>query len=315
MTGTRRFLSPIRPLWLSAWPAWALLLFMSLAVVRFLPGSDTRAVVAAPVMLMVPGSLTLGALFDQRHRPYGWAFAGYAALLSVVWSAFASLALYMAGLLITAASTFWCLLAVSAVLAIVAEARLLLGRPGKGRRAARHAEVTHPQLDAEPEDAETPAAARRTSFYPIIAAAAGACLLAGGLYVYDRLSHPAPVGYTWLAWTGSPVQGDIPVSSAGARLSFQIVHYQSDTTTFQLGASWSGTSSRPLAKSLTFAVGPDQTFHGTLFVPPLPNGCTYRIVLSLTAARQIDPLTNKAQTWSINADIHDQAKSSKTCKG
>ena len=64
------------------------------------------------------------------------------------------------GVLITAESTYWCLLTVSAVLAIVAEARLLLARPGKGRRAARKLEAPNPdQSDAEANDAETPAAA------------------------------------------------------------------------------------------------------------------------------------------------------------
>ena len=40
-------------------------------------------------------------------------------------------------------------------------------------------------------------------------------------------------------------------------------------------------------------IGPNQTFHGTLFVPPLSNGCTYRIVVTLTTAPQIDPLTKR----------------------
>jgi hypothetical protein len=317
MTTARRILPRVKPFRLLAWPVWALLLFTSLAIVRFLPGSYTRAAVAAPILLMVPGSLTLGAIFRQRHRPHGWVFAGYAALLSVVWSAFASLALYVLGVLITAASTFWCLLAVSAVLAIVAEARLLLERPGKGRRAIRKLEVLDSgQSDAiaDAEDVDTPAAARGTGFYSVIAAVAGASLLAGGLFVYDRLPHPAPVGYTWLAWTGPPVQGDIPIGSAGTKLSFQIVHHQSQTTTFHLSAAWLGASSQPLAAPLTFTVGPNQIFHGALFVPPLPNGCTYRIAVSLTTARQVDPVTQKAQTWSINADVHDKAKSSKTCK-
>jgi hypothetical protein len=318
MTKARRVLPQVNPFRLLPWPVWALLLFTSLAIVRFLPGSYTRAAVAAPILLMVPGSLTLGALFSQRHRPHGLVFAGYAALLSVVWSAFASLALYVAGVLITAASTFWCLLAVSAVLAIVAEARLLLERPGKGRRAIRRLEVLDSgQFDAnaDAEDADTPAAGRGAGFYSVVAAVAGASLLAGGLFAYDRLPHPAPVGYTWLAWSGPPVHGNIPIGSAGTKLNFQIVHHQPQTTTFHLSAAWLGASSQPLAKPLTFTVGPNQIFHGTLFVPPLPNSCTYRIVVSLTAARQIDPLTQKAQIWSINADVDGKAKSSKTCKG
>ena len=87
----------------------------------------TRAAVAAPILLMVPGSLMLGAVFSQRRRPRGLVFVSYSALLSAVSSAFVSLVLYAGGALVTAESTYWCLLAVSAVLAIVAEARLLLG--------------------------------------------------------------------------------------------------------------------------------------------------------------------------------------------
>jgi hypothetical protein len=316
VTAARRVLASVRPLRRPAWPVWAFLLFAGLAAVRFLPGYLTRAAVAAPILLLVPGALTLGALFNQRHRPRGWVFAGYAALLSLIWSAFASLALYVTGTLITATSTFWCLLGVCALLAAAAETRLLREPPGNGRRAVRRPDAIDPgQPGVEADDIETPAAVRKTSFYALIAVVAGASLLAGATYVYDRLPGPAPVGYTWLAWTGQPVKGAIQVSSSGTNLTFQIVHHEPDTTAFQLNAVWLGTSSQPLAAPLSFTVGPDQTFHGSLFVPPLANECTYRIVVSLTAARQIDPLTKKAQSWSINADVQGQAKSSKTCKG
>jgi hypothetical protein len=117
-----------------------------------------------------------------------------------------------------------------------------------------------------------------------------------------------------MAWTGPAAQRDIAIGSTGTELSFQIVHHQSDNTTFKLSAWWLGTPSQPLAKSVTLSVGTNQTYQGTLFVPQLPNGCTYRIVVSLTAARQIDPLTKKPQTWSINADVHDPTKSSRTCR-
>jgi hypothetical protein len=36
-------------------------------------------------------------------------------------------------------------------------------------------------------------------------------------------------------------------------------------------------------------------------------------VVTLTAARQIDPLTHKPQSWSLNADVHDPGKSTKGC--
>jgi hypothetical protein len=284
----------------------------SLAAVRLVPEDQARAVLAAPILFLVPGSLTLGAVFSQRSRPRGAAFLCYAALLGAVWSGFASLALHVSGVSITAANTYWCLLAVSTVLGIAAESRFLFGGPGTGRRVAGQTQTLDPDLsDAEVSDARTPAAARRGrgAYYGVLAVVAGVSLLAGGLYAYEHLGHPAPVGYTWIAWTGPPVKGAITVGSAGTDLHFQIVHHQRATSTFQLSASWLGNPSRPLARSLTVHIGPNQTFQGALFVPPLPDGCTYRIVVTLTAAAQhVDP-----QTWSINADVHDPGKSLKTC--
>jgi hypothetical protein len=315
MTGDRRVQPWIKLLWLSTWPLWALLVFVSLAVVRLVPEGYTRTALAAPILLIVPGSLMLGVAFKQHSRPRGIVFVCYAVLLSTVWSAIATLALYIDGVLITAESTYWCLLAISAVLAIMAEVRLLLGRPGRGRRAARRLEAADPdQSDAEATDLETSTAARGSGYYSMVAVVAGASLLAGGLYAYDRSPHPAPTGYTWIAWTGSPVEGDLAIGSSGEKLTFQIVHHQSNTTTFKLSAAWLGSHSTPLAGPLTFSIGPNQTFRGALFVPPPRNGCTYRIVVTLTAVQQIDPLTKKAPAWSINADVHDPSKSTKMCK-
>jgi len=315
VTGTHRLLRWFKSLWLSAWPLWTFAVFAGLAAVRLLPVGYTRTTLAAPILLLVPGSLTLGAVFSQRNRPRGVAFACYAALLSAVWSAFASLALYARDVPITADSTYWYLLMVSAVLTTVAEARLLLGRPGGGRRAARRLET----LDLDPSDAaangiEKPTEVRGAGYYVIVAVVAGISLLAAGLYAYDHLPHPAPTGYTQMAWTGPPIKGDIAVSSTGAKLRFEIVHRQSDTTTFRLSAAWLGTTSRPLAKPMSLSIGPNQTFRGSLLIPTLPDGCTYRIVVVLTATRQIDPLTKEPQTWSINANVHDPRKSPKMCK-
>jgi hypothetical protein len=292
---------------------WALAAFASLTAVRLLPGGNIRAIVAAPILFIVPGSLTLGAIFSRR-RPQGVAFVCYAALLSAVWSALASLALYIGGVLITAETTFWCLLVISAVLAIVAQARLLLERPGRGRRAAKRPEALDLDLsDEEAKEAETPATAGRWGYYTILAVMVGVSLLVGGLYAYDHIPHPT-TGYTFMAWTGPRTTGDIVVGSSGTKLNFQIVHRQSDTTSYRLSAVWLGTPPRPLARSLTLSIGPNKTFRGSLFVPPLPDGCTYRIVVTLTAARQVNPLTRKPQSWSINADVHDPKKSPKTCK-
>ena len=91
MTRRGGLLQQARSWWLAAWPCWALLIFASLAAVRFLPGGYARTIVAAPILLLVPGSLTLGAVFGER-RPRGTAFVCFAALLSVICSAFASLA-------------------------------------------------------------------------------------------------------------------------------------------------------------------------------------------------------------------------------
>jgi hypothetical protein len=311
---THGVLRMFKALWLSAWPLCALFVFASLAATRLLPEGYPRAAVAAPILLLVPGALTLGAVFSQRRRPQGVAFLSYAALLSVVWAALASVALYVGGVLITAQSTFWCLFATSAVLAVVAEARLLVG-PGSGRRALSNQEILDLDLsDAEVRETETPAVARRSAYYSILAVAAGGSLLAGGLYAYAHSPRPAPAGYTFMAWMGPPITGDIVVGVAGTKLHFQIAHRESDTTTFRLSAMWMGSPSRPLAKAVTLSIGPHETFRGALFVPPLPDGCTYRIALDLTAPRLTNPLTKKTQTWSINADVHDPNKSSKSCE-
>jgi hypothetical protein len=192
---------------------------------------------------------------------------------------------------------------------------LLLDRPGKGRRAARKPEIPDPdRSDDEIEDAAVPEPARSAGFYSVIAVLAGMSLLGGGLYAHDHLPHPAPVGYTWLAWANSHTNGEVDITSAGTQLGFQIVHHQPGTASFRLSADWLGSSSRPMAKPLVVSIGSNQTFRGSLFVPPLPNGCTYRIVISLAALGKADSLTEKPETWTINADVRDPAKSSKSCK-
>ena len=193
----------VKLLWLSAWPLWALFIFTSLAVVRFLPAGYARAIVAAPIVLVVPGSLTLGAVFAPRRRPQGTEFVCYATLLSAVWSAFASLGLYACGVLITADSTYLCLLAVSVVLAIAAEARFVFERQGGGRRVAPKLEPADPDISvAEAADADMQPALKGPSYYAIVAAVAGTSLLLGGWYAYDRLPRPTQSGYTSMAWTG-----------------------------------------------------------------------------------------------------------------
>jgi hypothetical protein len=311
---THGFLSKVKSWWLVSWPLWILVVFASLVAVRSLPGGHTRAVVATPILLMAPGSLTLGAAFAQSNRPRGAAFVCYAALLSAIWTVFASLILYALSVRITADSTYGCLLVASVPLAVLAEARLLFGRPTRGRRAAPpKPEIVDPDLsDAEVRQAETPQTGKRAAYYAVAAVVAGVALLVGGLYAYEQLPHPAPTGYTWMAWTGPQIKGPVAMGPTGTDLRFQIVHHQADAATFRLSAMWLGSPSRPLAKPLTLTIGPNQTFRGTLFVPPLPDGCTYRLVVALTTDHQIDPQIKQLQTWSINADVYDPGK--KTCK-
>jgi hypothetical protein len=301
-------------MWLSAWPIWTLIGFAGLGADRLLPAGYTRAAVAAPVLLLIPGSLTLGAFFSGRRRPQAAVFVCYAILLSALWSIFVSLALYALSVRISASSTYRGLLVVSVVLGVVAQARLLLGRPGRGRRAAYKRETPDPDLsDDEVVLSETSPIVKAKGWYALLAVVAGACLLSGGVFAYEHFSQPVSTGYTLMAWTGPRVNGDIAIGSAGTELSFQIVHRQSGTTTFRLSATWAGVPPRLLAKSLILRIGPNKTFRGRLFVPPLPDGCTYRIVVALTDIRHISPPTRKTGVWFINADVHDPVKSSKKC--
>lgn len=237
MTIANYFMRRTRSWWLTAWPCWALIVFAGLALVRLLPGGFVRTAATAPILLIVPGALTLGAVLGGgRRRSEGVNFTCFAALLSVLWSAFASLALYVLHVLITATSTYWCLLAVCAILAVTAQTRLLLGRPNTGYRAApcvRATDANGSDASAMPdasdfpdtgvEDANPAGMLGRTG-HIVAAVVAGGSLLAGGTFAYLHIPHPAPAGYTWLAWARSPVKGDILVGSAGVRLPFEILH-------------------------------------------------------------------------------------------
>lgn len=282
MTGGRSSSRPAWPSWRQAWPCWALLAFAGLGVAILLPGGYARAILAVPVMLTVPGSLTLGALFGPRYRLPETVFACFTALLSVAWWMFASLILYASGVLITTVSTYGALLGICALLAAGAQARLW--RAGPGRAGAP--------------------AATGTRYYALAAGLAGVSLLVGGVFTWDHIHHPAPAGYTWLAWTGPPHYGAISTGPAGRTLPFEIVHRQHTTGTFQVQAVWQTSPPRPLAKPMTVRIGPEQTFRGALFVPRVPNGCSYRVVVTVTGAGRLDPLTRLPPSWSINATVH-----------
>ena len=205
-----------------------------------------------------------------------------------------------------------CLLAACAALAILAQGRIVIER----RAANRQAPGRSGPADPDTPDAQTDVAQASTAgswSYAIAAIIGGLSLLAGGAYAVDHFDRPAPVGYTWIAWSGPQITGVLNLSPAGNTLPFQIVHQQPGTAAFTLEADWLGTPSRPMAGPLALTIGPDQTFHGDLFIPPLKNGCTYRIVVTLTAAQPTANPADDPQTWSINADVRDPAKSVKTC--
>jgi hypothetical protein len=302
----------VMTIWRSAWPSCALLLFVGLAIVRLIPPGYIRAAVAAPVVLLVPGSLTLGAICGAYRRPRGTVFICLSALLGLAWAAFAPLILYVLGVRIAASSTYLCLLVVCAVLVNPAQARILIDRRGGTDPAIRPAGAEDAgQPDAQADTAQTPTTGSR--YRAIAAIIGGLGLLVGGAYAIDHLPHPAPVGYTWIAWTGPKVSGVMNISRTGTTLPFQIIHQQPDTTAFRLEAEWLGTHRRPMAGPLALTIGPDRTFHGDLYIPPLRDGCIYRLVLTLTATQPAASPAQDPQTWSINADVRDPAKSAKTC--
>lgn len=315
MTGLVTAARRVSNLWLSVWPLWAVLVFAMLAATRLLPAGLARAVVATPILLTVPGSLTLGALFGRHHRPVRLTFFCYTVLISVVWTVFGSLALYLSGILITAVHLYWCLLIISVALGLAAGTRLVLDWQGRGRRVAtRPDEVDPDRSAAEARAAEVPPA--RTGVLAVAAAAVvGVGLLAGGGYAFEHHHGPPAPGYTTLSWTRPRVvdQAPLPLSDHGRQLAFQIVHHQPGTTRFTLTATWLGHPSRSLAQPVSFSIGPDRTYHGSLSVPSLPTGCVYRLVLTLTADHQVDPLTKSTPTWTINAEVQERGQPTRGC--
>lgn len=306
MSTVQASLQKLKPLWLSAWPLLVLVLFACVAVAFWMPGGYARAAVAAPILLTIPGSLTLGVVFGADNRPRGAAFICYSALLSVIWFGLASLALDLLGVPITNGVMYWSLLVICAALAAAAQVRLTLEQSTATSRAAGSDDSLNP--DASGGDSLA------APFYAIVAVVAGLGLLAGGVYLQAHLSHPAPVGYTWMAWEHPKGTGEFTSGSAGTKLPFKIVHRQAGSNTFRLSAAWQGSPPGSLAKPLALRLGPNRTFNAALFVPSLPRGCTYRVVITLTATRQLDPFTRRPQNWSINAWVHGQGKPRKMCK-
>ena len=279
----------------AAWPCWLLLLFGCLAAADFLPAGYPRALAAAPIVLFVPGALTLGAL-PGRHRIEGAFFGCLAVALSLCLAVFASLALYALHILITANSTYTCLLVLCAPLAAVAQLRLL-------RRART------PRDAAGRAPSGRPGAVRRAG-YTLAALGFGAALLGTGTYVYQHAPRPATVGYTWIAWSGPQVTAVIPVGSSGTTLPFQISHQEATADVFRLTAAWAGASGaqHSMATPVTLRIGPDKTMNGKLAIPAPPGGCTYRITVTLTQVGPAHP-----QSWSVNADVRQRAQAQHGC--
>jgi hypothetical protein len=295
----------LQPRWRSAWPFVVLLLFALAAAVGWLPSGYVRAAVAVPILLMVPGSLTLGAIFGADGGPRRVTFGCCSVLLSVIWIGIVSLVLYLLGVSLTAESIYWSLFVVCAVLATVAQTRLGLRQASVSSRAERRSEDLKPDSDRE---------ALAAPWYAAAAVAMGLSLLAGGVYLQAHLPHPAPAGYTWLAWERPQGTGEFTVGQAGTRLPFEIVHRQAGHTTFRLSAAWQGRPPGSLAKPMALRLGPNQTFRAALFIPPPPHGCPSRVVITLTATSQLDPYTGRSQSWSINAGVQARERPRQTCQ-
>jgi hypothetical protein len=283
-----------------------LVAFGLLALARLIPGGYGRASVAAPVLLTVPGALTLGALIAGR-RMQGFVFGSLTVLLSVLWSAFVPLALYLFQVQITPQSTYAGLLVSCAALAVAAQTRLSLARPGPGCHGADHE-------SAASDGTDRGRAGLGSAGYAVIAFVAGAGLLLGCTYGYLHIARQQAAGYTSISWTGAPQAGVMTVGQAGAALRFRIDHEQPGTGVFRLTAAWTNAGpadagqQHQLAAPVTVRIGPGKTVRGTLSVPSPPGACVYRIVVTLSTLGQARP-----RSWSVNVDVRAVAQGQPTC--
>jgi hypothetical protein len=283
--------------WSAVWPGYLLAAFAALSLVLLMPGGPARAIVALPILLGVPGALTLGAVQARRFVDAA-AYGGLAGVLSVIWLVFAALMLNAIHVRIAAVSMYACLLIMCVILAAVAQWRLL--RQGS---AAPAADV----LSATGEQGGLP---RRGPWYAAVAVLAGAALLGGGALAYAQGPHPAPTGYTWLAWIGERPDKVLLVGQSGLTLPVQIEHEQPGTETFRLTAGWSSATGRHhvLAKPLTVTAGQDTTLTEHLTIPRPPGGCVYRVTVTLTEVGVAHP-----RSWSVNADVQAEGRRGHGC--
>jgi hypothetical protein len=310
--------------WLRVWPAWVDAIFPLLILARLLPVGYLRAVLALPIVLMVPGSLTLGAVFGRHRSAEAPILVAYAALLGVIWLIFISLAMYVAGVKITAVHAFWSLFAASTVAAIIAQVRILvepdpastepdpalddagpaLDEPDPAHERAGQVPATAAGADAPDDDTSQPGAQqRRAIYYSVGAIAVGLSILAASVYTWDHIGHPAPAGYTAIAWTGVRNNGVVAIGRGGKDLTFKIIHRQPDTGAYSLEAGFVGQPPRVIAGPLPLRAGPDKTLAGRLHVPSLDTGCTYRLIVTLTA-QQPHAAHAHARSWSINLNVY-----------
>jgi hypothetical protein len=290
----------LRYRWPDAWPWYLLAAFAALAVTAVVPGGTARAVLAVPVLLGVPGALTLGAA-QARRSVDAVAFCALAVVLSGLWLAFAALVLTVFRVPVSGVSTYVCLLLVCCVLAAGASQQLR-------RRATEDGVI---QAGREPADVlcvpdESGASPKRGAWYAAGGALAGAALLGGGALAYVSAPHQAPAGYTWLAWSGAKATGVIAVGAGGIALPFEITHAEPGATEYRLTASWTGGgSAHPLAPPRTLRVVGDKTVAATLSIPQPPGACAYRVVVTLTELG-----AGRPHSWSINAGVRASARAS-----
>jgi hypothetical protein len=287
--GSRR----LRYRWPDAWPCYLLAAFAALALTAAMPGGPPRAVLAVPVLLGVPGALTLGAA-QARRSVDATAFGALAVMLSVLWLAFSTLILTEFKVRISGVSVYVCLLLICC--ALTAAAQRQLRRRAAGKPAVLPADEPADVLSVPDEIGAAP---KRGAWYAVGGVLAGTALLAGGALAYAHAPHPAPAGYTWLAWSGAKASGVIMVGAQGAALPFEITHQEPGPTEYRLAATWTGDGkAHALATPRTLRVSGDKTVRATLSIPPPPGACAYRIVVTLTELGTAHP-----QSWSINAGV------------
>ncbi len=285
--------SRLRYRWPDAWPCYLLAAFAALALTALVPGGPARAVLAVPVLLGVPGALTRGAA-QARRSVDATAFGALAVMLSALWLAFATLILTVGKVRISGTSVYVCLLLVCCALTAAAQRQL------RRRTAALPAVLPADEpADVLSVPDEIGAAPKRGAWYAVGGARAGTPLRAGGALASGRAPHPAPAGYTWLAWSGAKANGVIAVGAQGITLPFEITHQEPGPTEYRLAATWTGDGeSHALAAPRTLRVSGDKTVRATLSIPPPPGACAYRIVLTLTELGPAHP-----RSWSINAGV------------